>query len=596
MNYLKLEGCMGERFDANMTNWLLTAPYENPGMIQMYFRRNQPHQVLVPWYGEFSGKYLISAALCYVMKPDPKLRETGDYVVEQLAKAQEPDGYLGVWPDEQKLAGKNQDGNKTWDAWSHYHNMLGLYLWNKATGNEQALEITDRAVKCLYEFFITQDHRIDEDKDGTDAVIGHICALLYQETKDERCLDLVEKTFDAFEAVFGGDYYRAGLENRPFYQMKRTRWECLHAIETIKEAYVITGKEDYRTSFENIWEGVRRYDVHNTGGFSSGERACGNPYDLRAIETCCTIAWMALSVDMLDLSDDSLVADELELSTWNALLGAQQPSGRSFTYNTPMEGQRLASAHEIVFQALAGSSELNCCSVNGPRGFGMIGQWGLKIKGEQLTVNYYGSSEAELMTEGGHTVTITQIGSYPFGSDLKICILADSDYVGELRLRIPAWSESTNVKRNGEKVDGICPGTYLILSDVRNGEMLEIAFDMSPHFWQGDYEVGGKTSVYTGPILLAYDQRFNDGQENPATLRLSELTLSPAICRDTIYPYPNLIIEAMAENGDHVVLCDFATAGQTGTTYTTWLPTENELSVCRASDEATQWCRRIRAE
>ena len=70
MNYMKLNGVMGERFDANMRNWLLTAPYENPGMIQMYFRRNQPHQELVPWYGELSGKYLTSAALCYEMEPN----------------------------------------------------------------------------------------------------------------------------------------------------------------------------------------------------------------------------------------------------------------------------------------------------------------------------------------------------------------------------------------------------------------------------------------------------------------------------------------------------------------------------------------------
>ncbi len=593
MNYMKLEGVMGERFDANLKNWLLTAPYENPGMVQMYFRRNQPHQALVPWYGEFSGKYLTSAALCYEMKPDAKLKEAGDYVVEQLARAQDADGYLGVWPDGQKLAGKNQDGHKTWDVWSHYHNLLGLYLWNRATGNEQAMEIVDRAVGCLYDYFIVQDHKLDEDKDGTDAAIGHICALLGRETGDERCRELMEKTFATFEAPFGGDYYRAGLENRPFYQMNRTRWECLHAIETIKEAYVLTGEEDYRTSFEHIWDGVRRYDVHNTGGFSSGERACGNPYDLRAIETCCTIAWMALSVDMLELGDDPLAADELEISTWNALLGAQQPSGRSFTYNTPMEGQRLASAHEIVFQAVAGSPELNCCSVNGPRGFGMIGQWGVTAKGEQITVNYYGASETELTTQENHTVTITQTGGYPFDSDLQIRVSADPAYMGELRLRIPAWSEQTSIRRNGEAVDGILAGTYLTVSEVKDGDVLELVFDLSPHFWQGNYEVGGKTSLYAGPILLAYDQRFNGGQESPAALRLSELRLSAAACEDTLYPAPYLLAETTATDGARVVLCDFATAGQTGTTYTTWLPTENELPILRETDDAIQWCQRI---
>ena len=66
------------------------------------------------------------------------------------------------------------------------------------------------------------------------------------------------------------------------------------------------------------------------------------------------------------------VADELELSLFNAILGAQHPYGRWCTYNTPMDGAREASAHTIVFQSRAGTPELNCCSVNGPRGLGLL--------------------------------------------------------------------------------------------------------------------------------------------------------------------------------------------------------------------------------
>ena len=66
---------------------------------------------------------------------------------------------------------------------------------------------------------------------------------------------------------------------------------------------------------------------------------------------------MALSIDMLRLTGDPLVADELELSTFNAVFGAQSPTGRWWTYNTPMDGHRRASAHDIVFQARAGTPE-----------------------------------------------------------------------------------------------------------------------------------------------------------------------------------------------------------------------------------------------
>ena len=593
---MKLFGPMGERFEANMENWLLTAPYHNPGMVQMYFRRNQSHQNLVPWYGEFSGKYLTAAALSYRMHPDARLAEAINYVVDQLAAAQDEDGYLGPWPDGQKLDGRTQTGDKTWDAWGHYHNMMGLYLWHKTTGSEKAWNVLNKALGCLHNFYIVQRHDMDEDKDGTDTAIAHICALLYQETGDQRCRELVNKAFDTFETVLGGNYYNAGLDGKPFYRMQRTRWECLHAIQTIKAMYDITGEENYKLSFSNIWDGILKNDRHNTGGFSSGERACGNPYDLRAIETCCTVAWMTLTADMLDLSDDSYVADELELSTWNGLLGAQQTNGRSFTYNTPMIGDKKASAHEIVFQAVAGSSELNCCSVNGPRGIGMIGEWGLTVRGEQVTIHYYGASETTVTTAGGRKVTVIQTGSYPFGNDLKIQIKADADYDGNIRLRIPFWSEKTILLCNGKKIEGIIPRSYFTVEHAKNGDTYELTLDMSPHFWQGNMELGGKTSVYLGPILMAADQRFNEGMyEGFETMKLSEMAIEPVECPDTLYPTPYRLVNA-TDGKNCIVLCDFASAGQTGTMYTTWLPTEKELKSIPQTSQRVQWGQRIHLE
>src|SRR5262249_9748757 len=156
-----------------------------------------------------------------------------------------------------------------------------------------------------------------------------------------------------------------------------------------------------------------KLDRHNNGGFSSGEQAQGNPYHPGAIETCCTIAWLAMGVEMLRLTENSVVADELELTTLNSVFGMHSPTGRWATYNTPMDVVRKASVRDIGFQARPGTPELNCCSVNSARGFGMISDWALMQDKDGLIVNWYGPGAMTTKMPSGVTLKLGQETDYP---------------------------------------------------------------------------------------------------------------------------------------------------------------------------------------
>ena len=68
------DGVIGERIKANQENWLLQAPTANPAMLQMFRDRDrQPRRTLLPWSGEFPGKYLLSAVQGYRLTRDPRL-------------------------------------------------------------------------------------------------------------------------------------------------------------------------------------------------------------------------------------------------------------------------------------------------------------------------------------------------------------------------------------------------------------------------------------------------------------------------------------------------------------------------------------------
>lgn len=124
-------------------------------------------------------------------------------------------------------------------------------------------------------------------------------AMLYARTGEEKYLKLAEEVVSDFAAPGAGDYLRMGLKEVEFFQIPKPRWESLHPMMGLAELYWLTGDDDYRKAFEHLWWSIVKTDRHNNGGFSSGEQAQGNPYHQGAIKTCCTIAWMAMSVEML---------------------------------------------------------------------------------------------------------------------------------------------------------------------------------------------------------------------------------------------------------------------------------------------------------
>jgi hypothetical protein len=335
------------------------------------------------------------------------------------------------------------------------------------------------------------------------------------------------------------------------------------------------GQNEYCEAFQRIWQSIVRGDRHNNGGFSSGEQATGNPYDQRPIETCCTIAWMALSVEMLRLSRDSQVADELELSLLNSVTGMHNSAGRWATYNTPMDGARFASAHQIVFQAREGTPELNCCSVNSPRGFGLLSEWALMQDAEGLVLNAYGPMALTAPLDGAGTVTLRQQTKYPFAGKIAIDVSPRRKTEFSLSLRIPRWSARTRVRVNGETVPDVQPGTYLALHRTwSRGDVVEISLDLGLHFWTGRRECQGKTSIYRGPILLAYDRRHNSMDPDDIPI-LDAGNLTARRTRWKHWLPPRLLLEFSARDGRKLRLCDFGSAGQGGTPYRSWLKMDN---------------------
>jgi uncharacterized protein len=287
-----LTGIVGDRLSAVSENWLLKAPHANPAILAIFDDRDiMPYRDLLPWSGEFAGKYLTSAVQVYRLNHDRRLRrELADFV-SRLLQRQDADGYLGPWPADARLTnfsavhGPEGEGLLTWDTWGHYHISLGLLLWHEMVGDIKALAAARRIADLVCSRYLDAQpgkRLVDSGYSEMNLAPVHSLAILYRKTRKPEYLRMALQIVDEFTvqkdgAPLAGDYLQQPLAGKQFYETPKPRWESLHPIMGLAELYRLTRKPEFRTAFERIWWSIRDHDRHNNGGFSSGEQATATP-------------------------------------------------------------------------------------------------------------------------------------------------------------------------------------------------------------------------------------------------------------------------------------------------------------------------------
>ncbi len=171
------------------------------------------------------------------------------------------------------------------------------------------------------------------------------------------------------------------------------------------------------------------------------------------------------------------------------------------------------------------------------------------------------------------TIELVQKTEYPRTGKIAINVSPSRPTQLVLKLRIPYWSSKTRIKLNGERVKSVPPATYLVMDrEWKVEDKIELELDMSLHYWIGEKECAGKAPIYRGPILLTYDRRLN-------TTAMKERLIDNEDNLPTV-----VLIEYTAPDGRKLWLCDFGSAGESGSPYRSWLPVEQINKTHFASD------------
>ncbi len=578
------------------------------------------------WQTEFWGKYMHAAEPYLKYTGSAKLRASIERGVARILASQEPNGYIGNYPDELRCG-------EGWDVWGMKYTMLGLLHHYDATHDEQTLAACRRVCDYIIGEIGPNGRRGRElwqtgnwSGFASSSVLEPVM-WLYNRTKDKKYLDFATYLVKGMSEPEAGPRLvdlalkgisvadRNGYGNTPEthggYVMKHNRWkayEMMSCYQGLVEYYEATGRKDLLDAAIATGNQIIADEINLAGGCASSEawfhgaKKQHLPY-MRLQETCVTTTWMRFCEKLLDVTDDPKWADQLERTFYNAYLAAMKADGSEFAGYTPLSGNRYHGQHHCYMHT-------DCCTANGPRGFLCFLKLLFRAKGDAATFNFYSSALVKGALADGRKVAFDMYSLYPRSSSARVVSHTENVGTVPVRFRIPAWAgPRTSVRLNGKPLAGVKAGSYFTVAhEWRLGDVVEIDFEMpvvahtiadrpasAPDAFAGKNAKATVRPHYVaftrGPVLLARGSRFGDG-DMMDPYRQGQFRDGQPVSGFSAVRAPSddiwMAFNAVLPIGSHtenpegrypgaVTFCDYASAGNTwhrDNSYRTWFPIE----------------------
>ena len=589
---VKLEGYWADKIDIGVQNHLKVLHY--PGTVDYFRNRTNPFAA-----GEFWGKTVRSACLSYQYKPDPELKKILDQTVADLLTTQTADGCISTRTyDEQP---------KSSDLWERKYVLLGLLHYYEIEPRPEILQAMVReADYTLSQIGPAPKTPIVDTGWAFEGIesssILEPMIKLHNLTGDRRYLDfaryIVEeeggcKRENIFEAGYRGVAPREiGSNGKPEESIAKA-YESMSCYEGLVEYFRVTGNEHWKKAALTYYGNVRDQEMTIIGSGGSdkpynlgpghGEQWNNtaaeqtNPTINRMAETCVTVTWIKFCYQLLRLTGDSKIADQIEISLYNALAGAQKSTGDNYDYYQRLNGRR--GAGDIGFSYDIQGFPLSCCTANGPMGMALIPFFAVMESKDGPVVNLFAPASASLKTPNGAKLGLKVATDYPKSGPVTIEVATDglSSESFSISVRIPEWSRNTTLSING-KNEPVSSGTYAKITRAwKTGDKIELHLDLQGRVIQAPHGVNRAgdnfQALLYGPLALARDKRLGGDIHQPVRIQAGGEGIVALKPFATDIGQVGFLVPAA--DGTTFPVIDYASAGNSwgdDSEYVTWIP------------------------
>ena len=479
------------------------------------------------------GKWIEAASYALHFRRDEAIEAHVDEIVEWLAAAQAPDGYLNCWylgHEPEKRWTNLRDNHELYNAG---HLLEGAVAYFQATGKRRFLDVMLKYVDHIRAVFGPNP----EQKHG---YCGHeeIELALYKlfvVTGDRKHLDLAayfinergkQPHYFDLEAIARGDdpkeywakTYEYSQSHRPVRNQDRVVGHAVRAMylyTAMADLAAELNDDSLKRTLETLWQDVTVRQMYLTAGLGPSKLNEGFteyydlPNDTAYAETCASVALIFWAQRMLNLDLDGKYADVLELALYNGALSGLSRDGEHYFYENPLESDGRHRRWEW--------HSCPCCTMNVSRLVASVGGYFYSTGADALAVHLYGGSSATVSL-GARKVTVKQTANYPWAGAIRIAI--DPETAGEFKLllRIPGWARSASARINGSGIDvaGAVSKGYLEIRRIWNpGDVVDLDIPMPVERIYAHPSVKadvGRTALKRGPLVYCVEQ-----VDNPST-------------------------------------------------------------------------------
>lgn len=517
---------------------------------------------------QFQGPYYVASDLFKVMEgaaclltleKDAALEKQMDEIIDVIAAAQAPDGYLyehHILPSHLRNP-HNHAGDTPYSFVAHSHELYnmghmyeGAVAYFRATGKRKWLDVAEKNARHINKVFFEGDPNYNGGKPVLQAP-GHeeielALVKLYQATGEKLYLDMAKKFIDIRGVTYKPD--GKGTMSYDYAQQQQPVREQRTALgHAVRATYLYSGMADIVAmmgdttllpALDAIWHDIVDKKMHITGGLGAvpGIEGFGPEYVLpnkdTYNETCSALGNVLFNYRMYLMSGDAKYVDVAEVSLYNNVLAGVNLEGNRFFYVNPLE----ADGRKTFNHGRAGRSPwfgTACCPSNLARLIPQVSGMIYSHTDDDIFCSLYAGSTVKVPLKAG-SVKLEQQTDYPFDGHISVTIdPAPGAEKFTLWLRIPSWLNDKFVpgdlyayadgidsrytlRVNGNVVKSEVVNGFLPVSRTwQAGDVVELDLPMEVRFTVADERViadSNRLCITRGPLVYCAEEEDNTHQ------------------------------------------------------------------------------------